>query len=714
MDKRSEQTIFMIFLFFVFMYLILVHARGGTLSAGGVAQEIVSQDMISADGLPETLSVDDLPHTVPQDPVASPEPADPLGIPRLVNTSSASYDSIQVTWEAVPDAQGYEVYRMENSKWELLGDTERVSYTDSFHVLTGSRYTYTVRAYRYIDGKKICGDHDEAGITGRAVLSVPHIQKIEAVRYDCLKIFWQKTAGADGHQILRKENGRWKAVAMIKGDKAPRYTHKDSQSSPVKTGVPYIYTIKAYRVVDGKRVWSAYDQNGSIGQTAPGTTKITQACAVSASSVKLVWKRAKGASGYVIERSQYKDTGYRPVGRVKKLSYTDKKLAREKNYHYRIQPFCRVNGKRVYGPYSDIQRASTKISAASRDILRSMGLEQKVAQMFFVTPEALAGPSASTHFDSRTREAFADLPVGGIILMGDNIVTKEQVIGMLGSYQDVSETVTGLPVFTGVDEEGGRVARIAGRGIISTPVYPSMLSIGKTKDPSAARDAGYKIGSYIKRLGFNVDFAPVADVWTNPADQVIGDRAFGSDPDLVAKMVAAQIKGFHKSGVLTSVKHFPGHGDTSEDSHSGMACTYKTLEGLERCELIPFQTGFDAGADLVMMGHISCPGILSDNTPASLSRAMCTGLVKKKMGFKGLLITDSMGMGAITKRYTTETAAIKAVKAGEDMLLMSADLDTAYKAVLQAVKKGKIKEARIDQSVRKIISKKLQIKWGCI
>ena len=205
------------------------------------------------------------------------------------------------------------------------------------------------------------------------------------------------------------------------------------------------------------------------------------------------------------------------------------------------------------------------------------------------------------------------------------------------------------------------------------------------------------------RPGFNVDFAPVADVLTNPQNTVIGSRSFGSDPSIDGAMVASEVKGLHTKGMLSTLKHFPGHGDTYEDSHEGKSYVYKTREELENCEWIPFKKGIEAGSDFVMMGHISCPGITGDDTPASLSYTICTEILRDQLGFQGLVITDAMNMGAVANEYASGDAAVRAVQAGADMILMPADFSAAYAGVRNAVQNGTITEERINESVRRIL-----------
>ena len=219
----------------------------------------------------------------------------------------------------------------------------------------------------------------------------------------------------------------------------------------------------------------------------------------------------------------------------------------------------------------------------------------------------------------------------------------------------------------------------------------------------SARAMGQTIGAYLKEYGFTMDFAPDADVNTNPDNPIIGERAFSSDAATAAQMAAAAAEGLRQNGILPTLKHFPGHGDTAEDSHTDLAVTYKTREELENCELLPFAA--DAGLHAVMVGHIAAPNVIGSDTPATLSAELIAMIPDTE---NTLIVTDSLSMDAITKAYTPGEAAIQAIQAGCDVLLMPNSLPEAYDAVLAAVQNGTISEARLDQSVNKILHYKQQ------
>ena len=342
-------------------------------------------------------------------------------------------------------------------------------------------------------------------------------------------------------------------------------------------------------------------------------------------------------------------------------------------------------------------------------MISSMTLEEKVAQMFFVTPEALTGVSPVTEAGELTESRFSEYPVGGIIYFTENMVSREQLSMMLKRMQEISESRTGLPIFLGVDEEGGRVSRLYESSVEDIPYVENMYTIGNSGDAEQAYQAGKVIGRYLKELNFNVDFAPVADIFSNPLNTVIGDRSFGSQPEAVSEMVSMAVQGLQEEGICATLKHFPGHGDTQEDSHSGYANCYKSMEELKECELQPFAAGISAGASFVMAGHISLPEVLGDQTPSSLSHEIISDVLREEMGFEGVIITDALNMGAISENYSSDEAVVKAVEAGVDMLLMPVDFITDYHAVVNAVYEGQISEERIDESVRRIIRIKTYI-----
>ncbi len=326
-------------------------------------------------------------------------------------------------------------------------------------------------------------------------------------------------------------------------------------------------------------------------------------------------------------------------------------------------------------------------------LLEGMSLEQKIGQMFIIRPETLP---------------FAPCEVGGIAIFSKNVTTPSALENLIKSAEITSE----IPMFISVDEEGGRISRIADNNNFEAESFGSMKSIGKTENPENAENVGFTIGSYLKKYGLNMDFAPVADVATNPYNQVIGNRSFGSDAEIVSEMVTATISGFQRANVISCVKHFPGHGDTKEDTHTGYVSVEKTWKELLECEITPFKRAIDEGVDMVMVAHISVPNVTTDGLPCSLSQEMIEGKLREELGFNGVVITDAMEMGAVANNYSSANSAVMAVLAGNDIVLMPNDISDAFNGVYNAVQDGTISEERINESVERIL--KLKIKYGII
>ena len=357
--------------------------------------------------------------------------------------------------------------------------------------------------------------------------------------------------------------------------------------------------------------------------------------------------------------------------------------------------------------------AAGEPGAEAQRLLAAMSLREKIGQLFIIRPDALESTLTLEQINDNyqygvtvcseaMRAALATYPVGGVAVFGKNLEAPEQLQALLGDLQASSA----VPLFTAVDEEGGRIARIAHNEAFASVHYDSMEAVGATGDPQAARQAGTAIAGYLKPYGFNLDFAPVADVNSNPANIVIGDRSFGSDPAMVAQMVAAAVSGLQDAGIIACIKHFPGHGDTAADTHAGFVAVTKTWEQLEPVELIPFRAGIDAGVGMVMVAHITMENVSDDGLPASLSADIIDGRLRGTLGYDGVVIVDAMSMGAIANNYPSAQAAVLVIQAGADIVLMPYSLPEAFDALVQAVENGEISEARIDQSVLRILTLK--------
>ena len=367
-----------------------------------------------------------------------------------------------------------------------------------------------------------------------------------------------------------------------------------------------------------------------------------------------------------------------------------------------VQSAAEVSGA---GPEAEAAWQEMKIDR----VLDSMTLEEKVNQLFMITPEALTGVGTVIQAGDGTREALAEHPVGGLIYFAQNLKDPDQTRTMLENTPEYASARSGFPIFLSVDEEGGQVARVGSNPSFGVPEIGNMSEVGAGGDTQEAYETGSTIGAYLKDLGFNMDAAPDADVLTNPANEVVKYRSFGSDPDLVSRMAAAELKGLNDQGIIGMYKHFPGHGGTTADSHEGYVYVEENLEELKSGALVPFQDGADNGLQVIMVSHIACPEVTGNNTPATLSRELVTDLLREDMGFDGLVITDALNMGAITEQYSSGEAAVAALNAGVDMLLMPADFQAAYDGVMAALENGELTEERIDESVRRVLEIKLEM-----
>ncbi len=338
--------------------------------------------------------------------------------------------------------------------------------------------------------------------------------------------------------------------------------------------------------------------------------------------------------------------------------------------------------------------------------LESMSLEQKVAQLFFVTPQGLTGAEEVTQFGNTSKNSYDQIPVGGLIYLAGSLKDPEQTKKMLRDTQDYATKSTGIPIFLGIDEEGGRVLRVGNNTAFGVKKTDPMLEVARSGGRDGVKEAASYIGTYMSDIGFNTDFAPVADILTNSENQVIGDRAFGTEPEVVSEMAKAYAEGLHQEGICSCYKHFPGHGDTQEDSHKERAYSYKTMDELENCELIPFSDGINDCSDFVMISHISLPNVLGDDTPSSLSHEIVTDLLRNSMGYEGIIVTDALDMKAVSGHYDAGEASVLALEAGCDMLMMASNVKTSYNAVLSAVNSGRLSDERINESVIRILKVK--------
>lgn len=348
--------------------------------------------------------------------------------------------------------------------------------------------------------------------------------------------------------------------------------------------------------------------------------------------------------------------------------------------------------------------------------LQKMTLREKVGQMFYIRIESLDPSIEWTKYDDlanlknqeitmKMRKTNEQYPVGGIILYAWNIEDETQLASIISQVRSLK----GNPLLC-IDEEGGRVSRIANNPNFNVKKYESMAAIGATGDPKNAYECGNTIGTYLKYYGFDIDFAPVADVNTNPDNIIIGPRAFSDDPAVAAPMVTNYLQGLKDAGITGCVKHFPGHGDTSDDTHTGYVQSLKTWEEMKDCEMVTFRAGIQWGCQLIMTAHIAVPNVTGSTIPSTMSSVVLQDKLRGELGYQNIIITDGMEMGAITKHYTSGEAAVGSIKAGVDIVLGPRDFTEAFDAVMAAVNDGSISEERINQSVRRILKLKIQQK----
>ena len=343
------------------------------------------------------------------------------------------------------------------------------------------------------------------------------------------------------------------------------------------------------------------------------------------------------------------------------------------------------------------------------ELLAKMTLREKVGQMFYVRSEALDTtihwtsytelmPLELQEVNERMKTLCVDYPVGGVILYAWNINDEAQ----LASFIAQIKALNGSPLLC-IDEEGGRVARIANNPNFNVKKYESMESIGNTGDPANAYECGNTIGTYLQQYGFDIDFAPVADVNTNPENIVIGPRAFSGDPAVAAPMVTNYLQGLKDAGITGCIKHFPGHGDTKADTHYGYAQTMKTWAEMLQCEMVTFRAGIEWGCQLIMTAHIAAPNVTGADVPSTMSSVILQDKLRGELGYQNIIVTDAISMGAITNQYSTAEATVGSIQAGVDIVLDPSNYVVAFEAVMSAIDNGTITEERINQSVRRIL-----------
>lgn len=324
-----------------------------------------------------------------------------------------------------------------------------------------------------------------------------------------------------------------------------------------------------------------------------------------------------------------------------------------------------------------------------------MPLEDKVAGLFIVTPESITGVTTAVKAGDGTKEALTKYSVGGIIYHTKNIQNEEQFKTMIEN----TKLYSNYPLFIAVEDEGGSISPLAEKGLADK--QDNAKTLAESGEADKAYAAGSAMGSYLKEYGFNLNLAPVADL-NSVENSIMKDRVYGSEAGKVSPYVASMVQGLKEQQISTCLKHFPGMGSTAQDTDKGLASTDRSAEDFKANEFTVFQAGIEAGADMVMVSHMAAPSLAGDNTPCSMSSAVVTDILRRELGFDGVIITDSMSIAAVSDYYEAGEAAVLALRAGCDMILMPEDFEKAYNGVLEAVQSGAISEERINDSLRRV------------
>lgn len=358
---------------------------------------------------------------------------------------------------------------------------------------------------------------------------------------------------------------------------------------------------------------------------------------------------------------------------------------------------------------------STHTSTMPHDVMSCHGasdasemtLYEKVLQMHIVTLTELTGRYRVTRYSRHLEESLRKFPVGGVLLYDRSLKTASQVISLTSGMQNHYREQTGLALFVCVDEEGGVATRVGRQGFPEAPHPPGMGQLAALPDAEMQiRRCGDIIGNYLHKYGFNVDFAPVADVVTNGHNTFLKKRAFGTDPEEVKKLVYIFSEQLLAHDVLPCYKHFPGIGGTNDNSHFSYATVNRTLEEFEAVEFVPFRDACEKGIPFIMAGHVLVPEISGHERPASLSKIMLTDILRNRFGFQGIIICDALVMDAIRNDFSSCRAGVEAIKAGCDMVMKPGNFRGSVNAVIEAVEIGEISEDRINESVNRILRTK--------
>lgn len=367
-----------------------------------------------------------------------------------------------------------------------------------------------------------------------------------------------------------------------------------------------------------------------------------------------------------------------------------------------------VSSEELQEQYDEVtDKEETGVNALEiEEIVTGMSLQDKVAQVFIVRPEQITGVDTVTQAGDATAAALEKYHVGGIIYFSKNLLDPDQTRSLISKTKEFSSAGNGIPFFLAVDEEGGKVTRIAENPEFGITNTEKMSEIGASGDTEKAYEAGKHIGEYLSDYGFNVDFAPVVDV-IDSESSAIGERSFGSDPDVVSDMALEYAKGLNENSIIACYKHFPGFGraEVSTDLET-VIIDGVTAEDLHARDLIPYDKGIRTGDKMVMIGNMSFPEITGDDLPIGMSESVIKDYLRAELGYNGVIVTDALDAAAVKDNFGSGEAAVRVLKAGADIVLCPADFEEAYNGVLSAVESGELSEDILDGAVSRILSLK--------
>ncbi|MGM0674192.1 MAG: glycoside hydrolase family 3 protein [Spirochaetota bacterium] len=337
------------------------------------------------------------------------------------------------------------------------------------------------------------------------------------------------------------------------------------------------------------------------------------------------------------------------------------------------------------------------------ELMSAMSLEEKIGQLLVLGLMSPDSDQPLTEVVPRTEEMLREVRPGGVVLYGGNIEDVGQVTALIDDLQSAAE----IPLFVGIDEEGGVVSRLKHLGSGVATHLPSAAEVGVAGETLSAYRAGRLLGRELRSLGFNINFAPTVDVSDKEANPFLDSRTYSADPHEVARLAVPFLRGLQNHGVSASIKHFPGHGSAVEDSHYGLSTVAAGAEELRSSDWVPFRKAIEAGVDSIMVAHVMVPSLTEERVPASISPAVVQEAAREELGFDGLLISDSVTMGGLLNALDERSAAVAVVEAGGDIVLTPGNPYTAVSELVEAVEEGRITEERIDESVRRVLRVKL-------